>query len=139
MTVVVFILAFYLIYSNRDSLFGGWSLNKVNVPIPETALDWTVLDSHKDYSRDYSPLDVSIEFSDRCWTQVVRGGNKIIERTYDKGEILSIKGYELSIVLANPGVVRFSVNGKEVSYLRKLANPEKIVLTPDVIDGILKK
>lgn len=139
LTGIVFILVFYIIYSHRDNIFRGWDHSPVHVPIPESTLDWTALEAHRDYSRDFSPLHVSIEFSDRCWTQVLRSGEKLIERTYEKGENLSVNGYELTVVLANPGVVRFLINGKEVSYLRKSVNPEKLVITPAAIDGILKK
>jgi cytoskeletal protein RodZ len=136
---IVFVFAFYLIYIHREDIFKGWNLTSPKISIPEIGIDLTVLDMHKNSSIDYSPLNVSIEFFDQCWTQVYRGNEKIIEHLYEKGNKLSVKGYELTVYVGNPAKLRFLLNGKEVTYLRQLSKPEKIVLTAANVERIVEK
>jgi cytoskeletal protein RodZ len=138
-TAIVFVFAFYLIYIHREDIFKGWNLTSGKISVPEIGIDLNALDFHKNFSIDYSPLNVSIEFFDQCWTQVYRGKKKIIEHLYKKGNKLSVKGYELTIYVGNPTGLRFFLNGNEVTYLRQLSKPEKIVLTAANIDGIVEK
>jgi len=136
---VVFILVFYLIYIHREDILGDLNVSSRKISIPETGIHLNAFDSHKKFSIDYSPLHVSIEFFDQCWTQVYRGREKIIEHVYEKGSKLSVKGYELIVYVGNPSKLRFLLNGKEVTYLRKLSKPEKIVIIPANIDRIFNK
>jgi cytoskeletal protein RodZ len=136
---VVFILVFYLLYIHREDIFRDLNLSSSKISIPEIGINLNALDYHKKFSIDYSPLHVSIEFFDQCWIQVYRGREKIIEQVYEKGNKLSVKGYELIVYVDNPARLRFLLNGQEVTYLRKLSKPERIVITPVNIDGIFNK
>jgi len=136
---VVFMMAFYLIYMHREDIFGDLNLTSRKISIPDTGINFDVLDSFKKFSMDYSPIHVSIEFFDQCWTQVYRGREKIIEHVYEKGNKLTVKGYELIVYVGNPAKLRFLLNGKEVTYLQKLSKAEKIVIAPATIDRIFNK
>lgn len=132
---IVFLLAlfFYLVYSKKEVIVNGWNnLNKKPdaISIPESGIDFNALHFQENSNRDYAPLNVIIEFSSRCWVLVNRGKEKIIEKTFQKGEKLETAGYDLTVYLDNPAGVRFLLNGKEVTYLQRLTRPEKIKITP---------
>ena len=88
---------------------------------------------------DYSPLSVSIDCLERCWIRVVRGGEKIVERTYEKGEGALFRGYRLSILLGNPSGVRMLVNGREIPALSRSAIPIQLDLSPDNLESLLRR
>ncbi|MCP5106674.1 MAG: helix-turn-helix domain-containing protein, partial [bacterium] len=73
LTAIVFVLVFYSLYSNKDNIFGGWNLNRRDIPVPQTGIDFTAGGFPSNSSRDYSPVNITIEFSRQCWTQVYRG------------------------------------------------------------------
>ncbi len=132
-TVVLLGLLFYVVNSKKEAIlssWSGWNKRSVEVSIPQSGIDFIAHHFQADSNRDYSPLNVAIEFSGRCWIQVIRGKEKILEQTFQKGEKLAVAGYDLTILLDNPAGVRFLLNGKEVSYLRGLTQPEKITITP---------
>jgi cytoskeletal protein RodZ len=132
-TVAFLGLLFYTVYSKKEAIlssWSGWQKKSVGITIPQSGIDFIAHHFQEDSNRDYSPLNVAIEFSGRCWIQVNRGKEKIIEQTFQKGEKLAVAGYNLTLLLDNPGGVRFLLNGKEVSYFRGLTQPEKITITP---------
>lgn len=139
LTVIVFVLVFYLIYTNKDDIFGGWNSNNREIFVPQTGIDFTAPIFKENFSSDFSPLNISIEFTDSCWIQVIRGREKTVEKTFKKGDRLKLEGYELTIYMANPAALRFTLNGKEVTYLQKKSGPEKLIITPAGIEEILKK
>ncbi|MCX6582322.1 MAG: DUF4115 domain-containing protein [Candidatus Aminicenantes bacterium] len=139
--VVLAALLFYLLYSKKEAIlnsWSGWNKTSAEVAIPQNGIDFIAHDFQDDSSRDYSPLNAAIEFSGRCWVLVLRGKEKIIEQTFQKGEKLAFAGYDLTIQLDNPAAVRFLLNGKEVSYFRELTQPEKITITPVTIAKLFK-
>lgn len=141
-TVVFIGLLVYAVYSKKEAIFSSWSDWKkepVEVSIPQSGIDFNALHLRQDSHHDYSPLNLAIEFSGRCWVQVNRGKEKILEQTFQKGETLAVAGYELSVLMDNPARLRFLVNGKEVSYLRNLTEPEKITITPVTIGKFYEK
>lgn len=140
LTVVVLpVFLVYLGYNKKEAIINGWNdWNKkvvenkktTGILIPQSGIDFMAHHFREDFNRDYTPLNVVIEFSGRCWTLVNRGKEKILEKTFQKGEKLETAGYDLTLYLDNPAGVRFFLNGKEVSYLQKLTKPEKIMITP---------
>jgi cytoskeletal protein RodZ len=139
LTTLIFIVVFYLIYTKKDDIFGGWDSKTGGISIPEVGLDFTAINSQKDRSRDYSPLNISIEFLDQCWIQISRGKEKLVGQVFKKGDKLAAEGYELTVYMANPAALRLTLNGKEVSYLQKLSAPKKLVLKPATIKEIFEK
>lgn len=139
LTTAVFIVVFYLIYTKKDDIFGGWDSKTSGFSIPEIGIDFTAANFQEDRSRDYSPLNVSIEFLDQCWVQVSRGKEKIVGQVFKKGEKLATEGYELTVYMGNPAALRLTLNGKEVSYLQNLTEPEKLILKPATIKEIFEK
>jgi len=139
LTMVFFIVIFYLMYTKKNDIFGGWNSNAVEVSIPQSGIDFSGPNFREHFCRDFSPLNVSIDFVDSCWTQAYRGKEKIIGKTFKKGERLTLEGYELTLYMANPAALRFTINGKEVTYLQKKSGPETLVITPAGIEEILKK
>ncbi len=139
LTVVVFIVAFYLVYTKKNDIFGGWNSNPDEISIPQTGIDFSGANFQETFSRDFSPLHVSIDFTEKCWTQVFRGKEKIVGQTFQKGENLTLEGYELTIYLGNPAGLRFAVNGKEVTYLQKKSALETLKITPAGVEELLKK
>lgn len=139
LTVIVFVVVFYLIYTKKDDIFGGWNSNNREIFVPQTGIDFTAPIFKENFSSDFSPLYISIEFADSCWTQVYRGKEKTVGQTFKKGDRLILEGYELTIYMANPAALRFTLNGNEVTYLQKKSGPETLRITPAGIEEILKK
>lgn len=139
LTIVLFIVVFYLMYTQKDDIFGGWNSNSSEISIPQTAIDFSGPNFRENFGRDFSPLNISINFVDLCWTQVYRGKEKIIGQTFKKGEKLALEGYELTIYMGNPAALRFTLNGEEVTYLQKKSGPETLVITPARVKEILTK
>lgn len=139
LTLLIFIVVFYLMYTKKDDIFGGWNSNPDPVAVPQTAIDFSGPYFKEKFNRDFSPINISIDFTGKCWTQVSRGKNKIIGQTFKMGEQLTLEGYELTIYLHNPAALRFILNGKEVTYLKKRSAPETLKITPAGIEEILKR
>lgn len=87
---------------------------------------------------DYSPVSVSIDCLDRCWIRVLRGGEKIAERIFEKGDAARFQGYRISLMLGNPSGVRVLVNGREIPDLSGSAGPVGVDLTPDKLQPLLR-
>ncbi len=139
LTAVVFIAAFYLLYTQKEYVFSGWDSGNQYVILPQMGLDFTSLPSHDNTSPDYSPVRVAVQFHESCWAKVLKGGENITEATYKKGDRLNISGYNIDVSFGNPSGIRLYVNGKEVTYLRKLVNSERLNITPGTIKRILAK
>lgn len=140
--VVLSGLLFYAVNNKKEAIlnsWSGWNKRSVEVALPQSGIDFIAHHFQEDSSRDYSPLNAALEFSGRCWVQVNRGKEKIIEQTFQKGEKLAVAGYELTIHMDNPAAVRFLLDAKEVSYLRTLTQPEKITITPVTMGKLLEK
>ncbi len=106
-------------------------------PIREPALPFPTPDLR--FSFDRHPLTVAIRFRENCWMQAYRGGRKVVEKVFKKGENAEFNGYRLSFLLGNPSSVDFLVNGREVAYLKDLSRSERIDLTPTDLERIFSK
>ncbi len=86
---------------------------------------------------------MDIEFLDNCWIRVQRGlresQKKTSEQVYQKGDKLEIKGYALDFLIGNPSAVRFYLNNKEVTIFKNKPGAERISITPQNLNKILKK
>lgn len=129
----------YIIYSNKDDIFGGWTVGSDRVDIPESMMRLDFIGQEDNYSIDYPPVQAVIEFKQNCWAQVFRGKEKIADSIFQQGSHLDVSGYELTISIGNPAGVRFLLNGREVTYLKNLNKAERLVINPATALEILKK
>ena len=134
LTVVA--ISAYLLLAPRKASPKEAGLQSPLVPLPGSGLFFLPAALFCD---DYSPLSVSIECLERCWIRVVRGGEKIAERNYEKGERALFRGYRLSILLGNPSGVRVLVNGREIPALSPSAIPVQLDLSPDKLESLLRR
>jgi cytoskeleton protein RodZ len=86
-----------------------------------------------------APLTANLAFNAPCWLQMWRGGEKVAERTFAKGEVFSLHGYQLILVVANPQALRLTLNGRQVSYFRSSATAVKLILNPGNLQEILRR
>ncbi len=92
-----------------------------------------------DYCLSEAPLTANLAFAAPCWLQLWRGGEKVAEKTFAKGEVFSLHGYQLILVIANPQALRLTLNGKEVSYFRSSATAVKLDVNPGNLQEILQR
>jgi hypothetical protein len=92
-----------------------------------------------DYCLSQPPLTAHLEFAAPCWLQAWRGGEKIAERTFVKGELFSLHGYQLILVIANPQALRLTLNGRDVSYFRSSPAALKLIINPGTLPEILRR
>ena len=97
------------------------------------AFSATLLSGERDFCLDWAPVAVHIAFKDSCWLQLWRGGKKIVENVFAKGDVLDGHGYQLALVLGNPGAARLVVNGREWPSLRESASGMKLILSPGTL------
>lgn len=91
------------------------------------------------FSFDRQPLTVNIRFRENCWMQASRGGRKVVEKVFKKGENAVFNGYRLTFRIGNPSAVDFRVNGREVAYLKNLSRSERLDLHPSQMERIFSK
>jgi cytoskeleton protein RodZ len=92
-----------------------------------------------EYCPSVEPVTAFLEFDAPCWMQLWRGGEKIAERTFLKGESFSLHGYQLILVIANPHALRLTLNGREVSYFRSSPMALKLIVNPNNLSEILQR
>jgi transcriptional regulator with XRE-family HTH domain len=92
-----------------------------------------------DYCLSEAPLTAHLAFAAPCWLQLWRGGEKVAERTFSKGEIFSLHGYQLILVIANPQALRLTLNGREVSYFRRSPAALKLIVNPGNLQEVLQR
>lgn len=126
-----------LFYLHKKDMLPGWFNFFESTKLPATGI--ILDDARTEFSIDRSPVNVRIDFLDTCWTQTRRGRAGRVEKTYGKGDRLVLSGYELFFYIGNPSVVKFYLNGREVSYLKNLTKPEKFTIIPAAIERILEK
>jgi len=106
-------------------------------PFEFPAFSASLFPNESDYCLDWTPVSIRLTFADSCWLQLWRGGEKMVEKTFARGDVLSGHGYQLILVMGNPAAVRLNVNGREVPSLRQSSNGLKLLLGPDKIEEIL--
>lgn len=106
-------------------------------PVPAFS-DYLLLPA-ADYCLSEAPLTAQLAFDAPCWLQLWRGGEKVAERTFAKGETYALHGYQLILVIANPQALRLTLNGRPVSYFRSSPNAVKLILNPGNLAEILQR
>lgn len=102
-------------------------------PFAFPAFSATLLPEQKDFCRAGAPVSMHLTFSDSCWLQFWRGGEKIVEKIFARGDTLSGQGYQLTLVMGNPAAVRLMVNGREWPSLSRFNNGLKLLISPDTL------
>jgi transcriptional regulator with XRE-family HTH domain len=92
-----------------------------------------------EYCPSAAPVTAFLSFDAPCWMQVWRGGEKVAEKTFFKGETFSLHGYQLILVIANPPALRLTLNGRDVSYFRGSPTALKMVVNPETLPEILRR
>lgn len=63
-------------------------------------------------------VEMTLNFTDRCWTEVVVDGKTEFEGTAEKGKTLTVKGKDkIRITAGNAGALKFSLNGKDMGII----------------------
>jgi cytoskeletal protein RodZ len=134
---VLSVTVFFILY------LGKRSISTPPAYLPAAGPHLALLTDANAFSIDYWPVRVDIEFLDDCWIRVERGQQesqkKTIEQVYGKGDNLKIKGYALDFLIGNPSAVRFYLNNKEVTIFKNKPGAERITVTPQNLNKILKK
>jgi cytoskeletal protein RodZ len=109
------------------------------VSIRFPAISHELLSGDPDLCPSRAPITARLTFTAPCWLQLWRGGEKLHERTFAKGEVVSLSGYQLVIVIANPPALRLTLNGREVTYFQRSAIALKLVVNPENLQEILER
>jgi transcriptional regulator with XRE-family HTH domain len=108
---------------------------KVEVP----AFSDHLLRLEAEYCLSEAPLTARLALDGSCWLQLWRGGAKLAERTFFKGEVFSLHGYQLILVIASPQALRLTLNGREVSYFRSSPKALKLTVNPGNLTELLQR
>jgi cytoskeletal protein RodZ len=81
---------------------------------------------------DWQPVSMQATFADSCWLQLWRGGEKVAEKIFAKGDVFSGHGYQLTLLIGNPAAVRLVVNGREWPAFPR-SGGVKLLLNPDTV------
>jgi cytoskeletal protein RodZ len=120
--------------------FGRPGLKKTqSEPFEFPAISALLFTTESDFCLDWAPVSMRLTFTGSCWLQFWRGGEKIVEKTFVKGEVLTGQGYQLSLFMGNPAAVRLNVNGRELPSLRQSGSGLKLLLSPGKFEEILLK
>lgn len=103
------------------------------------AFSASLFPDENDFCLDWSPVSMRLIFADTCWLQFWRGGNKIVEKTFAKGDVLTGQGYQLTLLIGNPAAVRLVVNGRELPSLPQSSTGVKLLLNPDNLEEIAQR
>jgi transcriptional regulator with XRE-family HTH domain len=98
-----------------------------------------LLVSEEEYCLTWAPLRASLVLDAPCWLSLWRGSEKVAERTFRQGEAISLSGYRLTLVVANPPALRLQLNGSDVPYLRASPQAVKLVVEPGNLQEILRR
>ncbi len=135
LAIILALLAYLLLGPLRllDEFLGESQGATVKIP----AFSSTLLRPEEDYCLAGAPISAYMAFDAPCWLQLWRGGVKVGERIFHKGETVSLNGYRLTLVIANPQALRLQLNGREISYFRNSPIALKMVIDPDNLREIL--
>jgi cytoskeletal protein RodZ len=118
-----------------NKISAGANLPGMGIP----AFSRSLLKHEADFCLSVPPLVAQLAFDESCWLQLWRGGEKIEERTFRKGEVFTLGGYQLIMVIANPPALRLTLNGQDVSFFRTSPTPLKLVVNPENLQQILQR
>jgi cytoskeletal protein RodZ len=144
--IIVITMALSLLFVSKGNIFKdiGEFIGQTKKSPATTSTDLLKFTAHAvpgkpEVSLDAPAVKVDAQFNQKCWVQVYRGNQKIIEQVFQKNDHAQWKGYDLRVTLGNPSAVKLLVNGQEVTYLNNMARSERLVLTPATIKGIIEK
>jgi transcriptional regulator with XRE-family HTH domain len=134
---ILALLAYLLLGPARwlDKFLGGTEAAASEIP----AFSNSLLDHEADFCLTGPPIAALMAFDAPCWLQLWRGGEKVQEKIFHKGEVFSLNGYQLTMVIANPQALRLKLNGQEVSYFRRSPIALKLVINPENLQEILQR
>ena len=139
-TLLLIVSVFCFFYQSKDNLF---QVIDVNAPQPDTS-PRTYLDKNflnqvlvNDWSYDNSPVNVKLEFNERSWIQVLRGGKRVVSSVFQPGDIQEFHGYRLNITLGNPSGLRLYLNEKEVTRFQNQKRSVRIQLDPAKLEELV--
>jgi len=92
-----------------------------------------------DHCLDMAPLVATLAFDSSCWVRLLRGADKIVEKVFQKGDTVSLRGYQLTLIIEKPQAVRLSLNGRDVPSLRREPEAVKLVVDPGNLQEILQR
>jgi len=118
-----------------ESLLSNNPSAQVEVP----AFSDHLLRQEAEYCPSEAPLTARLALDASCWLQLWRGGEKLAERTFFKGEVFSLHGYQLILVIANPQALRLTLNGREVSYFRNSSTAMKLIVNPGNLPELFQR
>lgn len=136
--LAIFALLAYLFFGPTrwlDEVLDGMKAEAVEIP----AFSNSLLVHEADFCLTGPPIVALMAFDAPCWLQLWRGGEKVAEKTFRKGEIFSLSGYQLTMVIANPPALRLKLNGQEVSYFRSSPVALKLVVNPENLQEISRR
>jgi cytoskeletal protein RodZ len=136
-TMLIFFLLLMLLTAFFYWVYGRQVLVKTqSEPFEFPAFSASLLPDESDFCLDWAPVSMRLTFAGSCWLQFWRGGEKMVEKTFAKGDVFSGQGYQLTLLLGNPAAVRLEVNGRELPSLRQSSNGVKLLLSPDKLTAI---
>lgn len=76
-------------------------------------------------------VELKLDFTDRCWTEVSVDGKTVYEGTAEKGKSMTFKGKESVHVLAgNAGAMQIALNGKSIGAAGNIGQVVDKAFTP---------
>jgi cytoskeletal protein RodZ len=137
-TILILFLLLLLLTVFFYWFFGRSGLAKIH---PEDfefpAFSASLFPNESDFCFNWAPVSMRLTFAGSCWLQFWRGGEKMVEKTFAKGDVLVGHGYRLTLVMGNPAAVRLSVNGRELPSFRQSSTGLKLLIGPNKIEEIL--
>jgi cytoskeletal protein RodZ len=131
-TILIILLLVMLAAALFYWFFGRSGLLKTkSEPFELPAFSASLLPDEKDFCLDWAPVSMRLTFTGSCWLQFWRGNEKIVEKIFAKGDVLSGHGYQLTLVMGNPDAVQLHVNGREWPLLSQSSPGLKLILSPD--------
>jgi len=129
---IMLAILFYLLFINKGFIFSLFEQERVQVPETGTAIA-----GFPEREADFSPVNLSLKFSDDCWMRAFRGNQIIAEKIFTTGEHIRIRGYDLKLMIGNPSVVDISINNKRTEKYKHLSRTAVIRITPQTVDKII--
>jgi cytoskeletal protein RodZ len=131
-TILIILLLLILAAAFFYWFFGRFDLEKKqSEPFEFPAFSASLLANENDFCRDWAPVAMRLTFANSCWLQFWRGGEKLVEKTFAKGDVLTGQGYQLTLVMGNPAAVSLVVNGREWPSFQPSSTGLKLLISPD--------
>lgn len=77
-------------------------------------------------------VEMNLNFTDRCWTEIVVDGKTEFEGMAEKGKVLTVKGKDkVRITAGNAGALSYSLNGKDMGVIGQKGEVVEKTFTKD--------